>query len=200
MYLRLNRRAISKFKYPIRDLKILGVYRVSWRMIIFCLQVGVQKNKHSGVEKESQLDDDGDGLHCVQWSHQKASVVCEALLSRCIASPSATHTRSLLTLPLSFHHSQHPSRFPGSTHLPSLRPARRSRLVAKVIVLLSVHWPGIDLHRLAEVLQKARIIISAESATAGAGKSVGLPYDHSLLIISITLLFLWWSHKPRMDR
>lgn len=105
------------------------------------------ENRHAGdfvkkSERENkEVDDDGDGLRCVQWSHQKASVVCEALLSQCIPSPSTTHARSLLTLSLSFHHSQPSPQFPGSfmsllmlqrtTHLQSISPARRSRLAQR---------------------------------------------------------------------
>lgn len=83
---------------------------------------------------------------------------------------------SLLTLSLSFHHSQPPPQFPGSfmslltlqrtAHLRSLSPARMVSSCTKVISLLTVRRPGLDLCRLfwpsaaAEVLQKAQIIQS----------------------------------------
>lgn len=42
----------------------------------------------------------------VQWSHQEASSVCEAILSQRIPSPICKHTPSLLPLP--FRRSEHP--------------------------------------------------------------------------------------------
>lgn len=52
-------------------------------------------------------------LSSVQWSHQEASGVCEALLSQRIPSPSSTHTRSSPTSPpLSILLSHFPASFP----------------------------------------------------------------------------------------
>lgn len=57
----------SDIKYPITHLKIS-----------LQIQEGVMAplGKKVSMRVIFELDDDGSGLHCLQWSHQKASVVC----------------------------------------------------------------------------------------------------------------------------